>query len=167
MNSKLPFYVTGLGIIIGSIFVTSYLSACRFRFGGDGWATVEVEFIPGRSSQEEALRNFITAFSIFTSFQAAILAIGFKTPQNYSAKTHSRVRILIFGLSSMLLYFVGLFYSLTLILTCSLGGYAHSLNHFSALMIILGFGVGLTVILLGEIIGTGFIKRSQKSTVKK
>jgi hypothetical protein len=138
---RLLLLIIAIFVLLFSLFISIYLYRCRFRFGNG----VTVEFKPGRQSYEEALRNFLTAFSIFTSIQSGILFFSFTVPNN-------NYEIIIYGISSFLIYLIGLFYTLTLILSSSLGGVSIPIYHFTVLMVFLGIGTTLTILLLRAII---------------
>lgn len=140
-QDKAVLLILGAVILVATPLLSWYLWSSRFRFGNG----LTAEYRPGRESQEEALRNFITAFSIFASIQLAVLTVGLQSPRAEGS--------LIFGISSLVAYLIGLILSITLILGSSLGGVSIPLEYFPALMAILGIGIGLTILLLSSILG--------------
>src|SRR5437016_5784536 len=87
------------------------------------------------------LRDFITVFAVLLAFQTAALFWVLSTRQLAGGVVH-------LGLASALVFFVGLFWTLTDIAVGVIGGVALAHWHFSALMIMLTTGVASAMFLV-------------------
>ena len=143
MRAWRAFFVVGWVVLVGGVGLAGYLYMSRFRFG-DG---LTAEFKPTPEKMVSVLRDFTTLFAVLLAFQSAaffgVLSLTAKQPS---------ARVLYLGLASLLVFFMGLFWTLTDIAVGMIGGVSLPSWHVSFLMTLLTVGTALTLFLVGEVV---------------